>query len=71
MPRGRVSIFEKNGPKVQGIISLEGARRFELARTRLAQLAGWQERTVSDADTIEFLARGEHNAVAYLKQKAG
>lgn len=69
MPRGRLSIFAKDGPKVQGIISVPGGHKFERARKRLAELAGWQDRTVSDADTIEFLARGEADTVAYLRKR--
>lgn len=69
MPRGRLAIFEKDGRKVQGILSLTGTSAFERARVQLAKVAGWEGRTVSDADTIEFLARGEENVRRYLKAK--
>jgi hypothetical protein len=69
MPRGRLSIFDKDGRKVQGILSLAGSQAFERARGQLAKIAGWEGRTVSDADTIEFLARGEGNTRKYLKTK--
>jgi hypothetical protein len=70
MPRGRLSIFPKDGPKVQGFLSTEGARLFERARHELTILAGWQGRTVSDADTIEFLARGQQNTLTYLQRRS-
>lgn len=69
MPRGRLSIFAKDGPKVQGILSKQGGEAFERKRGELAKIAGWEGRTVSDADTIEFLARGEANTRKYLKSK--
>lgn len=69
MPRGRVSIFEKDGRKYQGIVSAAAGVKFEAARKRLAELAGWADRTVSDADTLEFLARGEADTIKYLKSR--
>ena len=45
----------------------DGYAAFDLAKTRLAALAGRPSDSVSDADTIEYLARGETNTIAYLK----
>lgn len=66
---GRVSIFRNKNRKnrVQGLMSDVGKREFELARKRLARLAGWQSTKVSDADTVEYLARGHEATRVYLK----
>jgi len=57
----RLSIF---GPKpgnyrVQGKLTRDGLRMFDLARRQLAQLVGKKPAEVSDGDTIEFLSRGK------------
>jgi hypothetical protein len=53
---GRGNIFgPKNGDRVQGVLTREGSRLFEGGRKRLAALSG--RANVSDADTIEYLAR--------------
>lgn len=52
----RPSIFPNKKFRLQGVISKEGARCFEAARQALAKQANWKGK-VSDADTIEFLAR--------------
>jgi len=72
---GRHSIFEGkvDGRRVQAIITQTGGRDFEKRRTILA---GIYEKimkaplaSVSDADVVEFLARGEKETVKYLKAK--
>jgi hypothetical protein len=66
---GRASIFrdKKDGARLQGIITKAGSQRFEAARKRLARLAARDAEEVSDADTIEYLARGEAETVKYLR----
>lgn len=67
--RGRASIFRgklKAGTRVQGILSPAGAESFEAARVRLARLAAREVTAVSDADVIEYLARGERATRAAL-----
>ena len=54
--------------RVQGIMTDVGKSDFEAGRKRLAQLAG--TKSASDGDTIEFLARGEADTIAYLQRKA-
>jgi len=60
-----------NGVRVQGILTQTGGACFEQARTRLKalhrQVVGEPPRTVSDADVIEYLARGEKNTAGYLR----
>jgi hypothetical protein len=70
---GRRAIFrgKEGGVRVQAIITKVGGQRFERARKRLAELAGWIASEVSDADTVEFLARGEAETVAYLEVNGG
>lgn len=64
---GRPVIFrDKKGDRVQGKISATGSRGFEAARRRLAKLAGFDPAKVGDADTIEYLARGEKATIEYL-----
>lgn len=70
---GRASIFrgKANGVRVQGILTREGGKQFEAARGELAALyraiKGVKPTVVSDADVIEFLARGQANTEAYLE----
>lgn len=66
---GRPSIFRDKvgGQRVQAIISKTGAKRFERARKRLARLAKWKPAQISDADVVEYLARGEADTVAYMQ----
>lgn len=65
---GRPSIFrdKKGGRYVQGIITKAGGRLFSAHRKRLAEIANRAPAKVSDADVIEYLARGESNSVAYI-----
>lgn len=68
--RGRRSIFREKagGGRVQGLLTSEGFEHFEAARARLAKLAKREVDDTSDADTIEYLARGDANTKAYLKK---
>lgn len=65
---GRASIFrdKKGGSRVQGVMTPIGSRAFEQARQRLGKLASVEKEKVSDADTIEYLARGETATKKYL-----
>jgi hypothetical protein len=73
---GRWSIFRPkvNDTKhrVQGILTDDGQRWFEAGRAQLGDLyksiMGRPAAQVSDADTIEFLARGELGTVRYLRK---
>lgn len=63
---GRPSVFQpKDGARVQGVLTKTGADRFEVARRKLSTLAP-HVRIVSDADVIEYLARGEEITKAYI-----
>lgn len=68
---GRPTIFrdKEDGDRVQGIISKRGSTCFENARHELARLAKLEARQVSDADTIEYLARGEQETRRYLRRQ--
>jgi hypothetical protein len=70
--QGNVSIFKDKagGDRVQGNITPVGSRRFEQARARLGKLAGREKEQVSDADVIEYLARGERDTIAYIAKRA-
>ncbi len=72
VPGGRMSIFgsKKGGMRIQGEISREAIVPFKAARSRLAKLAKVEADTVSQADTVEFLSRGEKETRAVLKSKA-
>lgn len=64
----RLSIFrdKTGGDRVQGDITPIGSSAFEAARRRVGKLAGVEYEHVSDADTIEYLARGEKATRLYL-----
>lgn len=68
---GRPAVFRHKNPKhvVKGRLTNEGKKAFEQRRKELGKLAGMPARTVSDSDTIEFLARGEDVTLAHLTQK--
>ena len=57
---GPASVFsgKSKACRVQGILTPEGSLAFEQARARLGSLMGRPGSSVSDADTIEALARG-------------
>ena len=63
----RPSIFRNKEVRVQGMISKAGSIAFEQRRQQLAKLAGWDVKKVSDADVIEYLARGEVSTKLYIK----
>ena len=73
---GRWAVFrdKSNGRRVQGVLTQEGAKNFELHRTALTLLyrsvLQREPTAVSDADTIEFLARGVHSTTRHLKETA-
>jgi cobalamin biosynthesis protein CobD/CbiB len=69
---GRESLFrgKAGGDRVQGVITPIGSRRFEAARARLGRMVGRDAERVSDADVIEFLARGEEESRKVLGVKA-
>jgi hypothetical protein len=75
--RGRHSIFrgKDGGIRVQGIITRAGGHRFEVAARRLERLyrdvVGAKPATISDADVIEYLARGDDDTRAYLEAQKG
>lgn len=59
---GRPSVFAgkmAGGDRVQGVLTPAGSKAFEAARGRLARMTAREPEQVSDADTIEYLARGE------------
>jgi hypothetical protein len=72
---GRWSIFrpkvQGSDHRVQGILTAVGREAFEHARARLTkfyrQIMDRDPAAVSDADTIEFLGRGELETVKYLR----
>lgn len=68
MPAGRRTLFPKAKHRVAGFLTADGSRRFEAARRRLAELVGWKPSSVSDGNTAEFLARGEADAIEYLRK---
>jgi len=65
---GRPSLFrdKRGGSRIQGVITKIGAERFELHRARLATIAKRDQKLISDADVIEYLARGEVATRDYL-----
>jgi len=58
---GFPSIFrnKKGGTRYQGVLTKPGSARFEDARNSLAKLASRPVKRITDADVMEFLARGE------------
>jgi hypothetical protein len=71
--RGRDSVFrgKVGGTRVQGIITRDGWRGFKAAKQRLidvyASVFGDVPHTVSHADVIEFLARGQEESRGYFE----
>lgn len=65
---GRESLFrgKKGGDRVQGVLTPRGSRRFEAARARLGRLINKDPEKVSDADVIEYLARGDEETKKVL-----
>jgi len=65
---GRPSVFlNKNGRYVNGTLTKTGTELFDAAHRQLIKLTGKPK--VSQADVIEFLARGEENTLKYLEGK--
>lgn len=66
--RGRASLFrgKAGGERINGTITKRGAVCAKQHRTVLAQIAGIKPDEVSDADLVEYLARGEAETRAYL-----
>lgn len=50
---------KRGGMRVQGVLTPFGGQAFEKARKKLARLVKRTPDKVSDADVIEYLARGE------------
>lgn len=64
---GRASIFrDKTGQRVNGVLTARGSVRFELHRKMLGKLVGKDAETISDADVVEYMARGEQETRKYL-----
>jgi hypothetical protein len=65
---GRPAIFPGKDLKkiIKGHTTKTGKKAFEEARSRLAKIAGWKVRSVSDGDVIEYLSRGHLATVDYL-----
>ena len=53
--------------RVQGILTPDGLRLFMAARVRVALLSERPASHVSDADTIEYLARGHDATRRYIE----
>lgn len=72
---GRVSVFrgKDNGVRIQGVLTKEGGKAFERQRENLARLytrvVGHAPTSISDADVVEFLARGEGETRRYLVEQ--
>ena len=66
---GRASVFrdKRGGDRVQGNLTREGKAAFLEARRRLAKLSKRKLSAVSDADVIEYLARGEEETTRILE----
>jgi hypothetical protein len=62
---GRASIYrdKRGGDRVQGVITKTGSHAFEDARKRLARIVRRATDQISDADVIEWLARGRPDPV--------
>jgi hypothetical protein len=54
------------GARYQGVVTAAGSTSFEMARKRLAKMAGREVEQTSDGDVFEFLARGEDATRKYL-----
>lgn len=67
---GRPTIFGiRDGATVNGRLTKYGTAKLEAGRLELAKLAGWEPEKVSDADVVEFFARGQFDTIAFLKAK--
>ncbi len=67
---GRPCIFPNKTVRLTAAsVTAVGASRFEVARKRLAKLAGWDWTDVSDGDVTEALARGWDATAQFLKSR--
>lgn len=68
---GRPTIFPGKNYKNRHTFALTdtGERHFNASRKRLAKLAGWKAKDVTDSDVSEYLALGHEKTKAYLQQK--
>ena len=69
---GRPALF-RGKDRTRGLkcyLTAIGHAKVAAAKIRVARLVGWKVADVSEGDTLEFLARGEADSVAYWK-KAG
>ena len=67
---GKPAIFRPKlgGPVKVGKLTTRGTQLFEAARRRLAKLAGWPLPRVGDADTLEYVLRGEEETRARVEK---
>lgn len=68
---GPASVFagKSKDCRVQGVLTPEGGAAFEAARARLGGLVDRPGSSVSDADTIEALARGWVQTRVYVQTR--
>lgn len=72
---GRPSLFArdpKTKRRVQGYLTEDASKKFDRARERLVAIARQetgQSWNVSDAETLEFLCRGEKDTRRYLRER--
>lgn len=64
--RGK-KLASHGGRKYQGYLTPEGIRAFESSRKELGKLVKWPASRISDADVIEFRARGHEATLEYLR----
>ena len=60
-------MFRGKSVRVQGLITKIGAGKMKQAKAEIAKLTAWDITQVSDADAIEFLARGKKESIDYWK----
>lgn len=67
---GRPSLFRNKDRhhRRTGYLSEYGHQRFEAAKRRIAVIVKWPVASITDSDTVEFLARGEAASVAYWRE---
>jgi len=65
---GRPSVFrdKQGGARVQGMLTKQGIVAFNLRRKELAKLMSREAKQITEADVIEWLARGDANTRDYL-----
>lgn len=67
---GFPSIFrnKKAGTRYQGVLTKRGSKKFEDARGTLAKLAKRPVERITDADVMEYMARGDDETRDYITQ---